>query len=81
MRPTRIKGFDMETKLINVIEVNPDLLKQPTGNLAFQNAEDFVKQFFLEEPYVKIANEDAIYHKTQSNQLIERLKELTNEKK
>ena len=70
----------METKLINVIEVKPEVLKQPTGNLEFQCVEDFVRQFFLEEPYVKIANEDVIYHKTQLNQLIKRLKELTNEK-
>ena len=79
MRPTQIKGFDMETKLINVIEVNPELLKQPTGNLAFQNVEDFVKQFFLEEPYVKIVNDDVIYHKSQSDKLIERLEEITHE--
>ncbi|MBP5798089.1 MAG: hypothetical protein J6W26_07460 [Bacteroidales bacterium] len=72
----------METKPINAIEVDPELLKQPTGNLAFQSVEDFVKQLFLdddsEEPCVKIKNEVIIYHKSQSDQLIERLKELTN---
>ena len=83
MRPTQTKGISMETQPGNVIEVDPELLKQPTGNLAFQSVEDFVKQLFLdddtEEQCVKIKNEDIIYHKSQSEQLIKRLKELTNE--
>ena len=64
----------METRLINVVEVKPELLKQPTGNLEFQCVEDFVDAVDL--------NEDVVQKKLRRYivlRLIKRLKELTND--
>lgn len=41
---------------------------------------DYIKELFKEELYVKLENEDVIYHKSQMGELIEHVKELTQEK-
>lgn len=70
----------MTTKTIKVLEFNPREIELPTVNGVLLTIGDFVNQFFLEEPYVKVENEDAVYHSSQSDKLIERLKEITREK-
>lgn len=66
----------MEDTNIKVTEFALQELEQPTGNVAFQNDADFVKQFFLAGKYVKIQGEERIYHESEAVELFKHIKEL-----
>ena len=63
-----------------IVELSVEELSQPTGNLAFQNDEDYVRHIFIDNDGVKIKGESHVFNKNEVSDLLKRIKELKNEK-
>lgn len=70
----------MTIKTMGVSEFSLKEFEQSMVNPGpIQTYGDFVRELFKEESYAKLDNEDAVYHKSQIEELIEHIKELTHE--
>jgi hypothetical protein len=69
----------MSSKKYQVLEVGLDYFENLGGNASIPNVERLVEEIFLTDCYLKIKDEERIWHKSETLQLLQHIQQRKQE--